>query len=215
MFNSTASSLTFLQNAFLQFVVQWLCDDDHGTDFPEIELQHDLSFQSKKLFQYIHVKPLFNKSSWPDGKLWAPLLSSNFADIDNFMNIENALTDEVGWLKRVNEAARIYLSEAFELLPGWSQYHASFKRGSNHPPGINTVLPVLTDNVNSLKIQNHCVMMNQAYTKILNPTQIPVNVSDCPVYGLSKELQWCYPNTCGEYFLGTLHIEKSLLTIHG
>ena len=73
-------------------VVQWLCDDDHGTDFSEIELQDELTFPPKKLtllpIEYSHVKHLLNKSSRPDGKLWDPRLSSNFSDIDNFMNIE-------------------------------------------------------------------------------------------------------------------------------
>ena len=53
----------------------------------------------------------------------------------------------------------------------------------------------------------------------LNPLQTPADVSDQPVYALTKEVQWKMPNEFGEhqYFamLGGLHIEQCLLVIHG
>ena len=53
----------------------------------------------------------------------------------------------------------------------------------------------------------------------INPGQIPVDTCDQPVYALAKEIQWRYPNdfSDNQYFaiFGGLHIEQSLLGIHG
>ena len=45
----------------------------------------------------------------------------------------------------------------------------------------------------------------------------PVDCCDQPVYALSKEAQFRYPNRFSNYFtiIGGLHIEHSLLIIHG
>ena len=52
----------------------------------------------------------------------------------------------------------------------------------------------------------------------VNPQQTPIDVSDQPVYALSKEIQWRFNDQFGrgKYFVmfGALHIEKSLLVIH-
>ena len=63
-------------------------------------------------------------------------------------------------------------------------------------------------------MQSHMIL-NINSTQVLNPSQTPVDVSDCPVYALTKELQWHYPNKFGNYFslMGSLHIEQSLLII--
>ena len=62
-------------------------------------------------------------------------------------------------------------------------------------------------------MQSHLMNLNAKWTKILNPDQTPVDVSDHPVYALTKELQEYY----SKYFpiFGQLHIEQCLLVIHG
>ena len=55
--------------------------------------------------------------------------------------------------------------------------------------------------------------------KFLNENQIPVNVSDQPVYAYSKEVQWRHPTIFGHRkylcLLGDIHIEQSILGLHG
>ena len=55
--------------------------------------------------------------------------------------------------------------------------------------------------------------------KILNPGQIALDVCDQPIYALTKEIQWRFPDEfgCDKYFclFGALHIEQSLLGIYG
>ena len=55
------------------------------------------------------------------------------------------------------------------------------------------------------------------WTNILNPRQTPVDVSDQPVFALTKELILQFPETFSKYFpiFGQLHIEQCLLVIHG
>ena len=52
---------------------------------------------------------------------------------------------------------------------------------------------------------------------VLNPNQTPADVSDQPVYALTKELQYRYPVLFERYFplFGGLHIEQFLLVLHG
>ena len=50
--------------------------------------------------------------------------------------------------------------------------------------------------------------------KALNPVQTPVNVSDYPVYALTKEAKFQFPEHFSNYF-GGLHIEQCLLVTGG
>ena len=54
---------------------------------------------------------------------------------------------------------------------------------------------------------------------VINPNQTPVDTCDQPVYALTKQIQWRYPELFGnsKYFslFGGLHIEKALLIVHG
>ena len=53
----------------------------------------------------------------------------------------------------------------------------------------------------------------------MNPNQTTVDTCDQPVYALTKQIQWRYPELFGnsKYFplFGGLHIEKALLIVHG
>ena len=60
-------------------------------------------------------------------------------------------------------------------------------------------------------------MLNMNLINVLNPDQTPMDVSDQPVYASLKELKFRYPDIFGDYIplMGALHIEHSLLVIHG
>ena len=55
--------------------------------------------------------------------------------------------------------------------------------------------------------------------KKINPDQIPIDTCDQPVFALTKEVQWRYPEKFSDdlYFsiMGGLHIEQEALNIHG
>ena len=99
---------------------------------------------------------------------------------------------------------------------GWAAHHASMKREHSYPPGINTISPVIRNKVAKLNTQGHCMLENIRSTNVINPIQTPVDVSDQPVYALTKERQYRFPDLFEKYFplFGGLHIEQSLLVLH-
>ena len=66
-------------------------------------------------------------------------------------------------------------------------------------------------------MQVHLMHFNMKLSAVLNPDQTPIDVSDQPVYALTKELQFRHPEIFSQYFpiFGQLHIEQSLLVIYG
>ena len=85
--------------------------------------------------------------------------------------------------------------------------------------GINPILPLISKPVHTVKAQYHCMGIISHTIKHINPGQIPIDTCDQPVFALTKEIQWRYPEMFSEeqYFsiLGGLHIEQELLVVHG
>ena len=67
--------------------------------------------------------------------------------------------------------------------------------------------------------QYNCMNIISKTISVINPNQTPVDTCDQPVYALTKQTQWRYPELFGnsKYFslFGGLHIEKALLIVHG
>ena len=61
------------------------------------------------------------------------------------------------------------------------------------------------------------MLENVKCTKIINPGQTSLNWSYQPVFALKKELQFRFPKMFQDYvpLFGGLHIEQSLLALHG
>ena len=70
---------------------------------------------------------------------------------------------------------------------------------------------------NTLDMQVHTMNLNIKAISALNPGQTPVDVTDCPVYALTKETQFRFPEHFSNYFamFRGLHIEQCLLVTHG
>ena len=123
-------------------------------------------WKSKRLSRlsqgYISVKKLFAEKSSTKCKLMAPLCSismsiDNDSDNDSELKLtDDTLNDELQWLCVVVAA----LDDKNLIVPGWSRYHASCKKKSIDPPGINTILPLLRDKVHALNMQAHCMLLN-------------------------------------------------------
>ena len=122
--------------------------------------------------------------------------------------LANAINDERLWLQNFESQNH-----------AWSSYHASQKRGSINICGVDTILPSITENVHTLATQYHCMNIISKTISVINPNQTPVDTCDQPVYALTKQMQWRYPELFGnsKYFslFGGLHIEKALLIVHG
>ena len=109
----------------------------------------------------------------------------------NFANFDIAFDEELTWLCNVQQPFSTYAED--------TEYHPHFNRGPKQPPGINTIPPLIQGKVNTLQTQGPCMTLNINSTRTLNPTQTPIDVSDQPVYALTKELQYCYPHLFEKY----------------
>ena len=139
---------------------------------------------------YVNMKELPFQTNTP---LFSPVCTVNFEDISLSNLFDMGIKDELSWLENVSQ------SEG-DSSPSWSKFHANAK-------------------VSTLKAQFHCMNIIKDTIQHINPTQIPVDVSDQPVYALSKEVQLRYPSLFGrcQYvcLLDDLHIEHTNLLIHG
>ena len=75
--------------------------------------------------------------------------------------------------------------------------------------GENALLPLIHNKVDTLDMQCHIMKLNIKAVEALNPGQIPVDTSDCPIFVLIKKAIYCFQNQFSNYFamFGGLHIE--------
>ena len=172
----------------------------------------DSSPTSKKLENlpqdYCFVGPLpFN----PRAKdIFAPMCNVNLPSyMDTLPTLLDSIKVEYQWLSTFVDGKGI----------AWAKHHSSYQ-GLNKPQvGVNAILPMINKEVHTLETQYHVMSLNKKMTTFLNPSQVPVDTCDQPVYALTKTIQWMYPNEFGQSaymsILGGLHIEQSILVMHG
>ena len=78
----------------------------------------------------------------------------------------------------------------------WSVYNAR-KNDSDIIPYVNSILPLLRQNVATYSMQKHCIEVTRSAVDVLNPDQVIVDTSDQPVYAISRRLQQMFPDTIG------------------
>ena len=191
-------------------VVQFPTIENPGINLENGTQSEQNKKNSKKLAslpgEYISIKKLFKITEIIDKRIWAPLCSVNFEDILLFSNLDVAFDEELFWLNNVQEVFFNFTENTD--FPAWARYHSSFNRGPNQLVGINTILLLIPEKVNTLQMQGHC---NINSTKALNATQTPIVISDQPVYAITKELQYRYLHLFEKYcpIMGGLHIKQS------
>ena len=86
-------------------------------------------------------------------------------------------------------------------------------------PDINAILPIIDQPVHTLDMQYHIMAMISKTISLLNSGQLAVDTADEPIFALTKELMYRFPEIFGpdKYFclFGSLHIEKSVLALCG
>ena len=103
------------------------------------------------------------------------------------------------------KSLRILQSECLSPLMGSLQI----------PPGINTTLQLLKVKLALLPCK--LIWCNWIWNGLQCQILVKLYISDLPVYALTKEIQLCHPEIFSQYFpiFRQLHIEQSLLVIHG
>ena len=197
-------------------LIQFRHNADQGEEFPPAQCPEKVNSESKKLAplpsDYTSVKKVYPAKF--NTELYASP-SPDHVSPTEFPIYNSAVTEELDWLSKCADILSINLDNVY--IPGWAPHHASQKRGIPSPSGINTILPLHRDKVSTFNMQSHLMHLNMKWTNILNPNQTPVDVSDQPVYALTKELILRFPEEFSKYFslFGQLHIEQCILVIHG
>ena len=133
--------------------------------------------------KYTSVQP----ASLPRKEFHAPAVDGHLQP-QSLYALDQSKGDEVEWLKSV-----IVALEKKELDPGewisWSSYHAS-QQTATPDQAISGLLPLFPDNVNSVAMVKHSMVVVRSVVQHLNPEQIPLLAVDQPLYAIGKEIQW-------------------------
>ena len=98
---------------------------------------------------------------------------------------------EMNWLETVMAA----LKEDQKDWLSWSAYHASIQEAIIP---INGLLPLFLETAHSVAMIKHSMIIVKEAVQHLNPVQVPVLVTDQPLFALAKQIQWTWPDTLGE-----------------
>ena len=81
------------------------------------------------------------------------------------------------------------------------------------PRATVRIFHVFCEKASSMSMQKHAMLISKKATDFIYPGQVPVIVSDCPLYAQQKKCQWKFPDEVGESkmvcFMGFLHIEMA------
>ena len=91
-------------------------------------------------------------------------------------------------------------------LPGddtvsWAAYHASKQSIPEEPEcsvTLTSLLPLFYHQAKSVAMIRHSMDVIKTAVENLNPGQISILTVDQPLYALSKQIQWRWPETHGE-----------------
>ena len=192
-------------------IMQFRREECNGTAIEDT--LYDLSTKSTRKLKLPESYTTFKEVPFKTGTpLYSPVSTFCIDDIYDTNEYDSATKQEMVWLESVN-------SSSTESCNSWSKHHSSRKSLANTTPGIHSMMPPINRKIATLEAQYHLMTIIKATIHFLNERQIPVDVSDQPLFALSKELQIRLASVFGpgKYvcMFGDLHIEQSLLVLHG
>ena len=99
----------------------------------------------------------------------------------------------------------------------WSAYHTSQCTKAAGMNCVNALLPLFHESANTVAMIRHSLNVINQEVRHTNPGQTIVVTADHPLYALTKEIQWLWPDTYGEtkfvLLMGGLHIEMASLRV--
>ena len=136
---------------------------------------------SKKIRELPTFYTDFDEVNDPPGTFFSSVSTVNIPDdMTNSTEVLNmAKPKELDWLTYVASL------EDFAPDTSWSVYHAR-KHNSEIVPYLNSILPLLRQNVATFSMQKHCIEISKYVIDLLNPGQMVVDTNDQPVYAHSR-----------------------------
>lgn len=119
---------------------------------------------------------------------------------------------EEAWLQHVYQVVAGSAGELPETPITYSGFFSHNQQNADiKPPSTVGVFPIFYEKAATMAMQKHAMLMTKEAVEFVNPGQVPVIVSDCPLYALQKKCQWKYKDEVGETkmvcFMGFLHVE--------
>ena len=195
----------------MQFFSEENLDDEILCNI-DIEFTSNMTdITSKKVLQipesYRNVEQL-NVHKTP---LYAPYIkvdTTRYNDNGNYIKSEKYR--EIEWLQTACTS---------NCFVSWAKHYSDRNLEVMPLPELNAVLPIIPKKIHTVAIQYHFMKIIKRAVNFLNPGQTPTDTCDQPVYALTKEMQWRFPENFGpnSYFtlFGGLHFEQCMLVIHG
>ena len=150
---------------------------------------------------YTNVKPAYiSKNPNPPVKQGQSLPDPN--------SFKSHLEEEFTWLEKVLHTNEV--NDTANIT--WAAHHASQPRSPPFEVAIMSLLPLLRDQAHSVATIKHAMDKIQEAVRFLNPGQTPVMAADQPLFALSKQIQWKWPEYGEDKFVimfGGLHIEMA------
>lgn len=184
----------------------------HPTSDSDGELREPLMIKNHSIkrvpelpesFTNIHPAYLKNKTPSPPEFEYPTSVDIDFPRL--------LLANEFQWLEKV------HLTQSIDddVNITWSAHHASEKRGLDFKVSITSILPLLREQAHTVATIRHVMERIRETIAFLNPGQIPVITADQPLYALTKQIQWHWPQQYGEnkfvIMFGGLHVEMAAL----
>ena len=129
-------------------------------------------------------------------------------------SISSHLKEEYYWLEEVFLTKEV--ADAVSIK--WSAHHATQKRSHPFEVSISVMMPLWQDQARSVATIKHAMAIIRDAVAFLNPGQTPVIAADQPLYALTKQMQWKWPEHGEDKFVimfGGLHIEMAALILIG
>lgn len=138
-----------------------------------------------------------------------------FSPLNRTSTYQNAIIVENEWYKIVDSTIQKQSITTEKIH--WSSFHAHRTRDVTLNPCVTALLPLFHESAHTPSMISHALNIAARTTEFLNPGQSVVIACDEPLFAITKELQWTYPDSFGNIvpMMGGLHIEMTMLKCIG
>jgi hypothetical protein len=134
----------------------------------------------------------------------------------------DCIKESYQWLEAINKVISNQTSDdesTKKVRVNWSAFNSNNELQINSIKTVSVMLPLLEEEIASNAMVRHTIdIISKVYEK-LRLDQVPIITSDQPVYAISKQVQWLYPEKYGEdkylMMMGPLHIEMAFAAAIG
>lgn len=174
-------------------VTNHLSWDNQGVQRPSIQLDPTDTSVPQLPESYTAVQP----AEFPSNDLYVPCTPDRKC-MPFHNRLHEAQVKDESWMAHVSTMLKPDTLPQGEVIT-WSGYNSRLMSDDSvKPKAVTGVLPLFPDKAAKPSMMNHAMHLTMQGTKALNPGQTPLLGADQPLYAITKQLQWSFPDTMGE-----------------